>query len=754
MRRKPQPPNQMSMISLLTTCRRALVAGMLLGALSFQPDVKAQTPTVVWQQLINYSDFSDWGPSSTPPGSEIADDFDVVGTITRIDVNGYGAYTGDAGFSGVYVRFYAYGADNLPGALLAEYFIPKGDPRILNQTSSADFQLDLGTAFQASGKHFVSVQASSSNAWYWRSANQNAPRNTALYYRSSPTSAWSHKVDFLGTANCDTAFTLYGTSTLTAPAISSLSATTLPQAGRLKISGSGFGAIQGTGVVQIGGVSAPVSNWSDASITAYVPDAAAIGADNVQIITSAGTSNALSLQVTARPGTVGHVKWRFMADDLYIQGRPAVGADGTVYAIGVKGHLYALTPEGGVKWIFRIANANALQPVSVGTDGTIYFASVASVYAVNSDGTLKWTFTDPGFAPVFAGPTVGPDGNIYGASTDFSRPGGLGAFVLSPAGQLLSNRPGLDTRWGYSNIEVAFGQGQWYFTNNASGGIPNAGSLWAFSLGGTNLVWNQGAIGQPRVQPSGNVVVGDGNPTHPGLTDFSQSGGVTWKALGEGTPNDSQTAVDVGSDGAVYVGTLTSGVGRYLTSLDANGTIRWQYFDSGIASAPAVSPLNTLVLYSAYDVGAPSHVNALSTSGQLLWTENLPAENGGFVRAMSVPRFSADGAAAYVGMDVNDYAADPYTYLYAFETTSTTTDTITITAAQYSTARQLLQVKSTDSDPAAVLDVYVTSTNTHIGTLKKNATGYSGKFSLATNPQNITVKSNLGGAASANVKAK
>src|ERR1043166_1154436 len=111
MRPKPQPPNQMSMISLLTTCRRALVAGMLLGALSFQPNVKAQTPTVVWQQLINYSDFSDWGPSSTPPASEIADDFDVVGTITRIDVNGYGAYTGDAGFSGVYVRFYAYGAD-------------------------------------------------------------------------------------------------------------------------------------------------------------------------------------------------------------------------------------------------------------------------------------------------------------------------------------------------------------------------------------------------------------------------------------------------------------------------------------------------------------------------------------------------------------------------------------------------------------------------------------------------------------------
>ena len=743
------------MITPLNITRRVVAAGLLLAALTFGSSVKAQSPDIVWQQLINYSDFSDWGPSQSSPGGEIADDFDVVGTITRIDVNGYGAYTGDANFGGVYVRFYAYGANNLPGILQAEYFIPKGDARILNKASSADFQLNLGNAFQATGKHFVSVQVSSPNAWYWRSANENAPRNTALFYRPGPSSAWSHNVGFLGTANCDTAFTLYGTRTLTAPTIGSLSTTTLAQAGRLKISGSGFGDVQGTGLVKIGGVSAPVSNWTDTLITAYVPDAAAIGTDNVQVVTSGGTSNASSLQVTARPAAAGHVKWRFMADDLYIQGRPALGPDGTVYAIGVKGHLYALTPAGGVKWIFRIDNANALQPVSVGTDGTIYFASIATIYAVNPDGTLKWTFTDPGFAIVFAGPTVGPDGNIYGATSDNLTDGGLGAFVLSPAGQLLSNRPGLDTRWGYSNIEVAFGQNQWYFTNNASGGIPNAGSLWAFSLGGTDLIWNQGAIGQPRVQPSGNIVVGDGNPTHPGLKDFSSSGSVVWTALGEGTPNDSQTAVDVGSDGSVYVGTLAYGTGRHLTALNADGTIRWQYLDNGIASAPAVSPLNTLVLYSAYDVGAPSHVNALTTTGQLLWTENLPVENGGFVRAMSVPRFSADGTTAYVGMDVNDYASDPYTYLYAFDTASgTATDVVTITAAQYSNARTLLQVKATDSNPSATLDLYVTSTNTHIGTLKKNATGYVGKFSWPTNPQNITVKSNLGGTASATVKAK
>jgi hypothetical protein len=744
------------MTTLLQSSRYFLAVGSLFATFALQPAARAATDPVVWQQSINFSDFSDWGPSQLPPGSEVADDFDVVGTISRIDVNGYGAYTGDATFKGVYVRFYAYGVDNLPGVLQAEYYIPKGDPRILNKVSSADFQLNLGTPFQASGKHFVVVQVSSTDGWYWRSADEDAPRNTALYYRATPTSPWSHTVGFLGTANCDTAFTLYGIRSLTAPAISGLSAVTLSQAGRLKISGSGFGDIQGTGTVQIGGVSAPVSNWTDISITAYVPDAAAIGADTVQVITSGGTSNSLSLQVTARLGTVGHVKWRFMADDLFIQGRPAVAADGTVYAIGVKGHLYALTPAGGVKWIFRIANANALQPVSVGTDDTIYFASIASIYAVNPDGTLKWTFTDPGFATVFAGPTVGPDGNIYGATSDVGGlDGGLGAFVLSPAGTLLSSFPGFSTRFGYSNIEVAFGLSQWYFTNNSTDGVSDAGSVWAFSLGSTNLIWNQGAVGQPRVQPSGNVVVGDGNSIHPGLHDFNSVGSLVWSALGEGTPNDSQTSIDVGSDGSVYVGTLAFGIGRHLTALNSDGTIRWQYRDDGIASSPAVSPLNTLVLYSAYDIATPSHVNALSTAGLLLWTENLPAENGGYVRAMSTPRFTADGATVYVGMDVNDYATDPYTYLYAFDTSAgATTDSVTILGAQYNTARRQLLVQATSSNSTATLQVFVTSSNTLVGTLTKKGTKYTGKFSWSTNPVNITVKSSLGGSATAVVVAK
>jgi hypothetical protein len=549
----------------------------------------------------------------------------------------------------------------------------------------------------------------------------------------------------------------HGTQAVATPTITALSVRTLAQAGRLRVTGSGFGVAQNSGAVKVGGVDAPVSDWSETSITAYVPDGAPLGSNNVQVLTTAGASNTLALQVTPRPAQVGHVKWRFQADDLYIQGRPAVAADGTVYAAGVGGRLYALTSAGGVKWIFNAGRPNALQPVSVGLDGTIYYSVDPFVYAINPDGTLKWTFTDPGSARVFAGPTAGPDGNIYGATEDASL-GGVGAFVLAPDGHLISNLPGFNTRSGYGSIEVVFGPvNHWYFTTNASGAVTNAGGVFAFPLGSTGLIWFQPAVGQPRVQPSGNVVVGDGDPIHPGIESFDPNGALLWRSLGEMAGSrlpgvDAQTALDVGSDGAIYIGTLTFGQGQHLTALNPDGTLRWQFQDDGIASSPAVNSQNTAVVFSAYDLSAPSRVHVLTTGGQLLWTENLPAENGGFVRVISVPRFSPDGATSYAGTDVNDYASDPYCYLYAFDTTTgASTDTVNIIAAQYRTSRKQLSVQATSTSSDATLQVFVTSTDTLIGTLTKKGTKYIGKFSWPTNPQSVTVKSSAGGSATKGV---
>jgi hypothetical protein len=64
-------------------------------------------------------------------------------------------------------------------------------------------------------------------------------------------------------------------------------------------------------------------------------------------------------------------------------------------------------------------------------------------------------------------------------------------------------------------------------------------------------------------------------------------------------------------------------------------------------------------------------------------------------------------------------------------------------------------VEATSTSSSATLRVFVTATGQLLGTLSNNGGGqYRGDLSVSTNPQNITVRSSLGGAASASVVSK
>ncbi|HEV2708449.1 MAG TPA: SBBP repeat-containing protein [Pyrinomonadaceae bacterium] len=78
-------------------------------------------------------------------------------------------------------------------------------------------------------------------------------------------------------------------------------------------------------------------------------------------------------------------------------------------------------------------------------------------------------------------------------------------------------------------------------------------------------------------------------------------------------------------------------------------------------------------------------------------------------------------------------------------------DVVGISQAEYSTSKRQLKVTASSSRSGATLRVYVTSTGALIGTLKAGGTKHSGQFSLSSNPQSITVKSSLGGAATRSV---
>lgn len=82
-------------------------------------------------------------------------------------------------------------------------------------------------------------------------------------------------------------------------------------------------------------------------------------------------------------------------------------------------------------------------------------------------------------------------------------------------------------------------------------------------------------------------------------------------------------------------------------------------------------------------------------------------------------------------------------------------DTVTITRAEYDASKRELRVEATSTRSNATLQVFVTSSGQLIGTLTNNGGGkYGRQFNLSTNPQNITVRSNFGGAATRTVVAR
>src|SRR6185503_20519935 len=154
------------------------------------------------------------------------------------------------------------------------------------------------------------------------------------------------------------------------------------------------------------------------------------------------------------PQVNGTIKWRFEVDGDYMAFRPTIGPDGTIYFQDVNGHLYALRPDGSVKWVFQ--GVYPYGPVAVGADNTTYIASGGTIQAISPAGTLVWQFTDPNSQGVIGGPAVGPDGKVY-AVMDLL---GLGAIALSAAdGHLVWSNPGNPriAEYGQLGLELVFG---------------------------------------------------------------------------------------------------------------------------------------------------------------------------------------------------------------------------------------------------------------------------------------------------------
>lgn len=112
---------------------------------------------------------------------------------------------------------------------------------------------------------------------------------------------------------------------------------------------------------------------------------------------------------SVRPGQAAF-SWRF-ATGGQIRSRPAVAADGTVYAIAEDSYLYAISPAGELEWKCDLGWL-PWDCLSVGMDGTIYAGlKNRELVAASPHGSVVWRLRFDGqFA---SDPLAAPDGTLY-----------------------------------------------------------------------------------------------------------------------------------------------------------------------------------------------------------------------------------------------------------------------------------------------------------------------------------------------------
>jgi outer membrane protein assembly factor BamB len=279
----------------------------------------------------------------------------------------------------------------------------------------------------------------------------------------------------------------------------------------------------------------------------------------------------------------GTIRWRRPVLDL-VWSSPALGPGGVAYVGSDDDHLYALdVKDGSVKWKFTAGPCRTaigsgpeaarcdVDGVTVAPDGTIY-TSADGLYALKPDGTLKWKFF-PGATHCAAAPAVGPDGTVYVGCHDDA------IYALDPAtGQ---------KRW-----EFRTGDDVDSSPSVAPDGTVYVGSddhkLYAFSPGGLvkfAVTTNGPVRSSPAQAADGTVYVGSFDGA---LYAIKPNGAVAWSYR---TADRILSSPLVDAAGTVLIGSEDD----RLYALTPDGKLEWSVLlDGDVDSTPALGADGTI----------------------------------------------------------------------------------------------------------------------------------------------------------------
>ena len=106
-------------------------------------------------------------------------------------------------------------------------------------------------------------------------------------------------------------------------------------------------------------------------------------------------------------GPQGKLEWSYTTAGW---SSPTIGSDGTIY-VGGSNYIYALYPDGFLKWKFDIGRT-IHSSITIDTNDTLYFGATDYYYSVHPNGTFNWKFKTAD-GPMMATPAISTDGSIH-----------------------------------------------------------------------------------------------------------------------------------------------------------------------------------------------------------------------------------------------------------------------------------------------------------------------------------------------------
>ncbi len=334
----------------------------------------------------------------------------------------------------------------------------------------------------------------------------------------------------------------------------------------------------------------------------------------------------------------GIEKWRYKTEGS-VDGGIAIDIDGTLYFGDFGGRLYALYPNGTLKWKKDAMGLITTSTPCITEDGYIYIAGHSKLQKWDRNGTCIWSVGIGGNSA--SAPAVSDDGTIYIGSSSYD---------------MLAFYPNGTRKWSFPT--------GYYVTSDAAIAddgtiIFGSGDTWIYALypnGTLRWKYKTGHVvkGSASIDDNGIIYMASGDDH---LYAFYPNGTLKWKSnLGYG----SETNPSFGPEGTVYY----SYDGLWAVD-PVDGSVKWKFdyleeYEKAYLSSPAISTDGIIYIGTEIDGIYGGHIYAFNSDGTLRW-KKLVAN----INIASSPAIAEDGT-VYIGSQWNSEGEGGYGCVSAF----------------------------------------------------------------------------------------